>query len=140
MKYNLSMIMHRAWTIKKENPLNIFSLCLKMAWSEFKGNRVIDNTFENRAEAEKTADTTLPVQDKLVAVKFNITKGSEKQIAWARSLLLKVCNKAVDMASSYVYAGKFKTEEEIPMVVGTVARLEKMTDASKIIDLYKNRF
>lgn len=37
MKYNLSTIMKRAWTIKKSNPQNIFGLCLKIAWTEAKG-------------------------------------------------------------------------------------------------------
>lgn len=35
-KTELRKIMKRAWTIKKENAENIFSLCLKMAWAEFK--------------------------------------------------------------------------------------------------------
>lgn len=35
-KAELEKIMKRAWTIKKENTDNIFSLCLKMAWAEFK--------------------------------------------------------------------------------------------------------
>jgi len=35
-KAELKKIMKRAWTIKKENTENIFSLCLKMAWAEFK--------------------------------------------------------------------------------------------------------
>lgn len=33
-KYNLSAIMKRAWTIKKEDSKNIFPACLKMAWAE----------------------------------------------------------------------------------------------------------
>lgn len=36
MKYNLKVIMKRAWEIKKEDSRNIFSLCLKMAWEEAK--------------------------------------------------------------------------------------------------------
>lgn len=35
-KYNLSAIMKRAWTIKKQNSKNIFGECLKMAWDEAK--------------------------------------------------------------------------------------------------------
>ena len=35
-KAELRKIMKRAWEIKKSNTANIFSLCLKMAWAEFK--------------------------------------------------------------------------------------------------------
>ncbi len=35
-KFNLKSIMKRAWEIKKEHKDNIFSLCLKMAWTEAK--------------------------------------------------------------------------------------------------------
>lgn len=35
-KEMLRRIMKRAWQIKKENVKNIFSICLKMAWSEIK--------------------------------------------------------------------------------------------------------
>ena len=36
MKYDLSKIMKRAWVIKRKNKRNIFGLCLKMSWCEFK--------------------------------------------------------------------------------------------------------
>lgn len=36
MKYNRAEIMKRAWEIKKEDPRNIWSLCLQMAWAEAK--------------------------------------------------------------------------------------------------------
>lgn len=36
MKYNLKAIMKRAWVIKKKNRRNIFRLCLKMSWCEYK--------------------------------------------------------------------------------------------------------
>lgn len=56
--YNLSEIMKRAWEIKKEDERNIFGECLKMAWTEQKGKKVI--------------------MVKLV--------GTEKQVAWAEDL------------------------------------------------------
>lgn len=39
--YNLARIMKRAWELKKENKMNIFSFCLRMAWSEEKGEKVM---------------------------------------------------------------------------------------------------
>ena len=57
MKYNLRKIMKRAWKLKKEDEKNIFSLCLKMAWTEAK------------------EEQELP---KLV--------GTPKQVAWAEKL------------------------------------------------------
>lgn len=57
MKYDLRKIMRRAWEIKKENSRNIFSFCLKMAWTEAK------------------EEQELP---KLV--------GTPKQVAWAEKL------------------------------------------------------
>lgn len=41
MRYNLKSIMTRAWEIKRENTDNIFSICLKAAWSEAKNNNGI---------------------------------------------------------------------------------------------------
>ncbi|EOT28578.1 hypothetical protein C805_00099 [Eubacterium sp. 14-2] len=35
-KAEIKKIMKRAWEIKREDSRNIFSLCLKMAWAEFK--------------------------------------------------------------------------------------------------------
>lgn len=35
-KFSLKNIMKRAWEIKKQDSQNLFSLCLKMAWSEAK--------------------------------------------------------------------------------------------------------
>ena len=39
MKYNLSVIMKRAWEIKREDSRNIFGICLQMAWEEAKSNK-----------------------------------------------------------------------------------------------------
>lgn len=50
MKYNLSEIMKRAWTIKRENKNNIFSLCLKMAWGEAKSKP--EMTLKDKLEAK----------------------------------------------------------------------------------------
>ena len=61
-KYNLRKIMKRAWSIKKQDEKNIFSLCLKMAWEEAK-------------EVENEVATELI--------------GSEKQINWARDIQKK---------------------------------------------------
>lgn len=36
MRNTLRKVMKRAWEIKKENVKNIFSMCLKMAWTEIK--------------------------------------------------------------------------------------------------------
>jgi len=57
-KFNLSLIMKKAWEIKKQNKLNIFSICLKMAWKEIKKG----------------------------AVKMVELIGSEKQVAWANEI------------------------------------------------------
>lgn len=54
----LSKVMKKAWDIKKENKANIFSLCLKMAWSIIKNG------------AKKMVELV----------------GSEKQIKWATDI------------------------------------------------------
>lgn len=36
MKYDLKQIMKRAWVIKRKNKKNLFGLCLRMSWMEFK--------------------------------------------------------------------------------------------------------
>lgn len=64
MKTMLSKVMKKAWEIKKENNENLFSLCLKMAWSIIrKGvNKVVE----------------------LV--------GTEKQVAWAKDIKANMIN------------------------------------------------
>ncbi len=47
-KFNLSQIMKRAWEIKKENNENIFSFCLKMAWSEAKKSPSSEKTLKEK--------------------------------------------------------------------------------------------
>ena len=47
-KYNLSVIMKRAWEIKREHKDNIFATCLKMAWEEIKSpKRITMNVIRN---------------------------------------------------------------------------------------------
>lgn len=48
-KYNKSMIMKRAWEIKKEDDRNVFSACLKMAWAEAKATPAADRIAELEA-------------------------------------------------------------------------------------------
>lgn len=48
-------IMKRAWEIKKENKMNIFSLCLQMAWEEYKNpkaNEIDDNEYYELGTSE----------------------------------------------------------------------------------------
>ena len=77
-KYDLHRIMRRAWQIKKENERNIFSLCLKMAWTEAK------------------EEQELP---KLV--------GTPKQVAWAEKLRkrhLEILRRELDKANAILVA------------------------------------
>lgn len=78
MKYNLRKIMKRAWELKKEDEKNIFSLCLKMAWTEAK------------------EEQELP---KLV--------GTPKQVAWAEKLRerhIKILKRELDKANAILVA------------------------------------
>lgn len=40
-KYNLSKVMKRAWEIKKQDEMNLFNLCLVMAWEEEKNSQML---------------------------------------------------------------------------------------------------
>ena len=50
---NKSAIMKRAWEIKKENSINLFGLCLKMAWAEAKASDD-RKVFDKYARVERT--------------------------------------------------------------------------------------
>lgn len=78
MKYDLRKIMKRAWELKKEDEKNIFSLCLKMAWTEAK------------------EEQELP---KLV--------GTPKQVAWAEKLRerhIEILKRELDKANAILIA------------------------------------
>lgn len=78
MKYDLRKIMKRAWELKKEDEKNIFSLCLKMAWTEAK------------------EEQELP---KLV--------GTPKQVAWAEKLRerhIEILKRELDKANAILVA------------------------------------
>lgn len=77
-KYNLHKIMKRAWQIKRQDEKNIFSICLKMAWTEAK------------------EEQELP---KLV--------GTPKQVAWAEKLRerhLEILRNELDKANAILLA------------------------------------
>lgn len=83
MKTMLSNVMKKAWEIKKENKDNLFSLCLKMAWSIIKNG------------VKKMVELT----------------GTEKQIAWAKDIKTNMltaiskfveCNKEDDSATAKI--------------------------------------
>lgn len=77
-KYNLHKIMKRAWQIKRQDEKNIFSICLKMAWTEAK------------------EEQELP---KLV--------GTPKQVAWAEKLRerhLEILRRELDKANAILVA------------------------------------
>lgn len=77
-KYDLHRIMKRAWQIKRQDEKNIFSLCLKMAWTEAK------------------EEQELP---KLV--------GTPKQVAWAEKLRerhLEILRRELEKANNVLIA------------------------------------
>lgn len=77
-KYNLHKIMKRAWQIKRQDEKNIFSICLKMAWTEAK------------------EEQELP---KLV--------GTPKQVAWAEKLRerhLEILRRELNKANAILLA------------------------------------
>lgn len=77
-KYNLHKIMKRAWRIKRQDEKNIFSICLKMAWTEAK------------------EEQELP---KLV--------GTPKQVAWAEKLRerhLEILRRELNKANAILLA------------------------------------
>lgn len=77
-KYNLHKIMKRAWQIKRQDEKNIFSICLKIAWTEAK------------------EEQELP---KLV--------GTPKQVAWAEKLRerhLEILRCELDKANAILLA------------------------------------
>lgn len=81
-KYDLSVIMKRAWELKKEDSNNIFSICLKMAWEEEKGQDKevkisIKSWFQSKMENENGASLyswgNTPVRETAKAILLPVT-------------------------------------------------------------------
>ena len=61
MKYDLSSIMNRAWSIKRADRRNDFGLCLRMAWEEAKEGKTMNGV------SEKQINYALDVQARSIA-------------------------------------------------------------------------
>jgi len=75
-KYNLSVIMKRAWAIKKQNNKNIFAECLKMAWEEAK-----------EINLYTTADISLEVIGTMNKPWIAIIRGKDDKYGYNREFL-----------------------------------------------------
>ncbi|MEG0729651.1 MAG: hypothetical protein RR420_08515 [Anaerovoracaceae bacterium] len=111
-KKNLSQIMKRAWEIKKEDIRNIFGICLKMSWIEFKS----------------------PKKEEKVKL-----EGSEKQIAWAEKIRVRMIEEIKEKTAKWEAKQEKKFTEgkaEIIKALGEI--LEKIenriTYASTLIE------
>ncbi len=101
---NLSRIMKRAWEIKKEDSRNIFGLCLKMAWVEFKaaGSDMLAQiknvfpTFDIKLE-NKGSRKHLVFSIKSVTVKYSDFKNCIEQHAKYEKGLYNSVNKTIEL-------------------------------------------
>lgn len=74
-KANLSSIMKRAWMIKKLDSRNIFGLCLKMAWAEYKALNSEEISFSFvKGEVFTVNQVTGVISGKTYSVKEDLKK------------------------------------------------------------------
>lgn len=114
MKANLKVIMVRAWEIKHEDSRNIFSLCLKMAWSESRNmlptltgsDKQVAWATEIRAR-ELNAFNNFCTQEGDKVVKFNHMDGRQVELVYAGSTraILELMLHHTDKASKTVELG-----------------------------------
>lgn len=128
-KYNLSNIMKKAWEIKKEDPRNIFSLCLKMAWKEAKERKetmksIKEMTIEELKELRSQIDTEIKAREpkkELVLYTHDCKDSANYHLGkykhWAKAVT------AVDTTKTngFAFSGDFlKVRNEYKLLVGTI--------------------
>lgn len=140
-KYNLSKIMKRAWELVKHFGFAI-SDGLRKAWKEAK---IMLNTVKNTyAERDKLRDagygytiSHASAYDLIVVSLNNVTVGTEKQISYAKSLIVDKLNKVNETASLMMSNGKMDKATYLAGMESLVKELESYNDAKFIIERVK---
>lgn len=140
-KYNLSKIMKRAWELVKHFGFAI-SDGLRKAWKEAK---LMLNTVKNTcADRDKLRDagygytiSNASAYDLIVVSLNNVTIGTEKQIAYAKSLIVDKLNKVNETASLMMSNGKMDKTTYLAGMESLVKELESYNDAKFIIERVK---
>lgn len=139
--YNLSKIMKRAWELVKHFGFAI-SDGLRKSWKEAK---TMLNTVKNTyAERNKLRDagygytiSHASAYDLIVVSLNNVTIGTEKQISYAKSLIVDKLNKVNETASLMMSNGKMDKATYLAGMESLVKELESYNDAKFIIERVK---
>lgn len=140
-KYNLSKIMKRAWELVKHFGFAI-SDGLRKAWKEAKSMlRTVKNTCADRDKLRDAGYgytiSHVSAYDLIVVSLNNVTVGTEKQISYAKSLIVNKLNKVNETASLMMSNGKMDKATYLAGMESLVKELESYNDAKFIIDRVK---
>lgn len=140
-KYNLSKIMKRAWELVKHFGFAI-SDGLRKSWKEAKSMlRIVKNTCADRDKLRDAGYgytiSNASAYDLIVVSLNNVTIGTEKQIAYAKSLIVEKLNKVNETASLMMSNGKMDKATYLAGMESLVKELESYNDAKFIIDRVK---
>lgn len=140
-KYNLSKIMKRAWELVKHFGFAI-SDGLRKAWKEAKSMlKTVKNTCADRDKLRDAGYgytiSHVSSYDLIVVSLNNVTIGTEKQIAYAKSLIVDKLNKVNETASLMMSNGKMDKATYLAGMESLVKELESYNDAKFIIERVK---
>lgn len=140
-KYNLSKIMKRAWELVKHFGFAI-SDGLRKSWKEAKSMlRIVKNTCTDRGKLRDAGYgytiSNASAYDLIVVSLNNVTIGTEKQIAYAKSLIVDKLNKVNETASLMMSNGKMDKTTYLAGMESLVKELESYNDAKFIIERVK---
>lgn len=140
-KYNLSKIMKRAWELVKHFGFAI-SNGLRKSWKEAKSMlRTVKNTCADRDKLRDAGYgytiSHVSAYDLIVVSLNNVTIGTEKQIAYAKSLIVDKLNKVNETASLMMSSGKMDKATYLAGMESLVKELESYNDAKFIIERVK---
>lgn len=139
-KYNLSKMMTRAWELVKHFGF-VISAGLRKAWKEAKSMLTVANTYEERTKLRNAGYgytvSHLSAYDLIVVSLNNVTVGTEKQIAYAKSLIVDKLNKVNETASLMMSNGKMDKATYLAGMESLVKELESYSDAKFIIERVK---
>ena len=141
-KYNLSKIMKRAWELVKHFGFAI-SDGLRKSWKEAKSSmlRTEKNTCADRDKLRDAGYgytiSHVSAYDLIVVSLNNVTIGTEKQIAYAKSLIVDKLNKVNETASLMMSNGKMDKATYLAGMESLVKELESYNDAKFIIERVK---
>ena len=140
-KYNLSKIMTRAWELVKHFGF-VISDGLRKAWKEAKSMlNTVANTYEERTKLRNAGYgytvSHVSAYDLIIISLNNVTIGTEKQIAYAKSLIVDKLNKVNETASMMISNGKMDKKTYLAGMESLIKELESYSDAKFIIERVK---